>query len=200
LDRSISNQLEAKRPFAALRSFGASRAMDREISLLLMEMSKKLNQLPQFLRNTAGILLFTFSLYKLFQSKSIVNLVDKIVPKKKTAAGALVRDRHFQIRCLVEKDKGYRKRYFSLVKVLFPVLLKQISTMVKTFGLSNLLLRNDADSVNREAYLKLFINFLHDLVYSGLSIIVGFRYRPASVSFQRKANDLLSGMPGLSRR
>ena len=191
LRRSIQEQLDAKRPFAVLQRLGSSKALDREISMLLMDLSSQAGHLNAFVRNAAGILLFTFSLYKLFQSRSVASLVDGIIPKKKSRRGVVVRDRFQQIRCLVERDGEYRRRYFGLVKLLFPVLLKQISTMVKTFDLRNLLLRNSANEVNREAYLKLLVNFLHDLIYSGLSVIVGFRYRPASVVFQQIAEEIL---------
>ena len=66
--------------------------------------------------------------------------------------------------------------------------------MVETFELTRILFKNDDSTLSREAYLKLFNNFMHEAVNSGLGVAVGFNYRPASIAFQKAANRLLREM------
>ena len=106
----------------------------------------------------------------------------------------MVRDKFLQIRNLVENNREYRQKYIGLIKTLFPILCRQILIMVETFELSRLVFKNDDGTLNREAYLKLFNNFMHEAVNSGLGVVVGFSYRPASIAFQRAANRLLREM------
>ncbi len=196
LDTGIQRQLDEKRPFFLSGGFGANKAFDKEFSLLLMEFDKIVKDQRPFLKNAAGVLLFIYSLYKLFRSRSVVKLIDDIIPKRRDNHGAMTRDRYSQIKYLVERSEEYRKSFYVLIKLLFPVVQKQISTVAKTFELRNLLLRDSRGAVNERAYLKLLINFLHDLVYSGLSIVIGFRYRPASVAFEETAERLLAEIRG----
>jgi hypothetical protein len=64
---------------------------------------------------------------------------------------------------------------------------KQIANIVKTFELSGLLFRDEKATVIRSAYVKLLTNFIHDTLYSGLSVVVGFPFRSAASAFQEGA-------------
>ncbi len=172
---------------------GTDKALDRELSNLLVVLNQFCRK-EQHLTNYSALLLFYFSLYKLLQSRTVVDLIDKLIPRKKDLRGQPVRDRHRQIRHLLKQDQAYRQTYRSIIRLLFPVLSKQISTIVNTFGLSRIVFRDSENRIIKQAYLKLLINFLHDTVYSGLSIVVGFSYRPASVAFAEGAEKLLSRM------
>jgi flagellar biosynthesis protein FlhG len=191
LEEAIERQEESRRPFAAGTPVQTNKLLDRRITRLLVFMNRASEELGGFLRNSAGVLMVYFSLYKLLQSRTIVKLIADFVPKRRNARGNRVRDRHAQIRNLVEGDREYRSRFFALVRTLYPIFNKQVATMVQTFDLRGLLLTKASGEVNREAYLKLLVSFLHDTINCGLSVIVGFSYRPASTAFQQGADKLL---------
>jgi MinD-like ATPase involved in chromosome partitioning or flagellar assembly len=165
------------------------RSLDRELSRLLLALGR-LARGDRSLANGGGLLLFYFALYKLFRSDTVVQLIDGLVPRRRGPRGRAVRDRNRQIRYLVEKDPDYRQRYLRLVRMLQPVVLRQTATVVKAFGLGDLLFRDASGRLLRAAYLKLLTNLLHDTLYSGLSVIVGFPYRNAAVAFQEGAERL----------
>lgn len=167
----------------------ADRSLDRELGRLLLALDR-LAPRERGLANGGGLLLFYFALYKLFRSDTVVRLIDGLVPRRRGARGRMVRDRYRQIRFLVEKDPEYRQRYLRLVALLQPVVFRQTAMVVKTFGLKELLFRDGSGKLLREAYLKLLTNFLHDALYSGLSVVVGFPYRSATVAFQEGAERL----------
>ena len=108
--------------------------------------------------------------------------------------GQKVRDRNRQIINLVRNDSVYKKKYLDLVMMLRPIMEKQLSQIVTAFGLKPLLFMESHGKVNRAAYIKLFSNFLHETIYSGLGVTVGFKYRPVSVSFRKGADFILHHM------
>jgi hypothetical protein len=164
-------------------------SLDRELSRLLLALGR-LAARERSMANGGGLLLFYFALHKLFRSETVVRLIDSLVPRRRGPRGRTIRDRNRQIRYLVEKDPEYRRRYLRLVRMLQPVVLRQTATVVKAFGLGGLLFRDGSGRLLREAYLKLLTNFLHDTLYSGLSVVVGFPYRSAAVAFQEGAERL----------
>jgi len=192
LDEAIARQEEARRPFAAGTPVPSSRAIDRRLSRLLMYLNLSASELGDVLRGSAGVLLVYFSLYKLLQSRSIVRVISEFIPKKASTRGTRVRNRREQIRSLVENSQSYRKRFFALVRALYPVYNRQVAAIVRTFDLQGLVLRNEKGQVRREAYLKLLVSFLHDSLNCGLSVIVGFSHRPASRAFAQGADRLLA--------
>ena len=192
LEAVIQKQEESKRPFAVGDSVGPNKAVEKKITRLLMYMNSTLSRTDIFMKNAGGMLLFHFSLYKLFQSGTVVKLVGSLIPTKKNSRGVTVRDKLAQIKNLVENDKEYKKKYFTLIKILFPLLCRQISTIVKTFELPALVFRNENGKLKKEVYVKLLNNFVHDTINSGTSVIVGFRYRPASIAFHDAAEKLFA--------
>jgi MinD-like ATPase involved in chromosome partitioning or flagellar assembly len=191
LDRTIQNEENSKRLFFVGNVTPANKIIDMEISKLLISLNSQTSHLKAALKNTAGLLLFYFSLYKLFHSKTLLKLLNNFIPVRKDSKGNPVRDKHRQIRFLVEKSSKYQMYYMKLLKILFPLLIRQISTVADTFGLSSLFYRNKDGKINKEAYIKLFSHFLHDTLNSGLGIISGFKYRPASIAFHKGAEMLL---------
>jgi cellulose biosynthesis protein BcsQ len=191
LEDAIQKQENSKRMFFVGNITPANKRIDLEISKILITLNNQTANLQKTVRNTAGLLLFYFSLYKLFHSKSLLKLLNNFIPIRKTGKGRVVRDKHRQIRFIIEKDPKYKERYLHLIKTLFPVITKQLTTMVKTFELSHLYYRKEDGSINREAYIKLFSHFMHDTINSGLGIIAGFKFRPASIAFDDAANKLL---------
>jgi MinD-like ATPase involved in chromosome partitioning or flagellar assembly len=167
--------------------------VDRILVKFLTISAREIHRIP-LLKNMAAMLLFNFTLLKLFQSETIHKLVMDFIPQRKDSANNMVRDRHRQIINLVRNDSVYKKKYLELVKMLRPVMEKQLSQIVTSFHLQSLLFMESHGKVNRSAYLKLFSNFLHETIYSGLGVTVGFKYRPVSVSFRKGADLILHHM------
>ncbi|MBI9102925.1 MAG: AAA family ATPase [Spirochaetales bacterium] len=165
--------------------------LDRELSKFLTILSEKSTRSGRNIRNLGGLLLFDFSLFKLFKSETIRALITGFIPWRENQSGAKIRDKHSQIRWLVETDGEYRLRFLGLVKTLYPVLLTQLDGVSSALELRNLLFLNKG-KINGEVYLRLLTTFLHDILNSGLGVIMGFRYRPASRAFQKGASLLLS--------
>jgi MinD-like ATPase involved in chromosome partitioning or flagellar assembly len=193
LESKLQQLEERHGPFATGRAVFPDKALDRELSALLMAIHRISRRNP-LMANQGGLLMFYFSLYKLFQSKTVTELIRSLVPAKKNRKGGTVRDRHRQIRYLVEGDPEYKKRYLNLLKTLHPIVSRQIASIVQTFELPRLLFRDQKGEVLRSAYVKLLTNFIHDTLYSGLSVVVGFPFRSAASAFQDGAERALSAL------
>lgn len=170
-------------------------SLDREISALLMFLEEETHHYPA-LKNMSALLLFYFSMYKLFQSDKIVDTLNRFVPKKRDRRGQLVRDRYAQLSSIINHTDTYRQKYLALIKRLFPLVIRQIQVVAATFDLQNLLLcaedSNGNSPLARDVYARLTSNFVHEAVNSGLGVLVSFQHRPASAAFQRAARLLLS--------
>lgn len=70
--------------------------------------------------------------------------------------------------------------------------MRQIGRVADALRLPDLLLRDAQSRINGRAYLKLLTAFLHETLYGGLSVIVGFDYRSTAVAFRDGAERLLS--------
>ena len=165
--------------------------LDRELSAFLAIVSEKSSRSGHTIRNLGGLLLFDFSLFKLFKSETVRDLIINFIPWKENDGGTKKRDKYSQIKWLVETDDEYRKKFLALVKTLYPVLLTQLDGVSSALELRNLLFIKER-KINGEVYLRLLTTFLHDILNSGLGIIMGFRYRPASLAFQKGAFALLA--------
>jgi len=144
------------------------------------------------MRSHGALLLFYFSLYKLYQSRTLISLIKGLIPRRRNQKGRLVRDRFRQIRTLVEGDQGYRARYLRTLQALYQVLMRQIVAIAEALALPDLLLRDQQSRINGKAYLKLLTAFLHETLYGGLSVIVGFHYRSTAAAFRDGAERLLT--------
>ena len=162
-------------------------ALDRAVSAFLLE-AEKGNE--RFFLGYAGFLVFHFAMYKLLQSPKLAGLFADAIPHRDTATGT-ARDRRRQIEALIVDDEELRRRHGSLVRKLYPVVNTQVQTILTTFRLKQLVLRKKGGSVHKEAYLKLLSNFVHESLYSGLGVIVGFEYRPAAKAFAEGVEKLL---------
>jgi len=143
-----------------------------------------------FMANLAGITLCYLSILKLVSSRRVRRLISSVVPRR-TENGRTMRDRRVQIRSLIEKNEIYHRRYFALVKLLYPVLIQQVRRMVEAFDWNDLLLRDSTGEVNKNAYLKLLTHVLHDSLHAGLGVYVGFRYSAAGRAIEQGARRLL---------
>jgi len=164
-------------------------ALDREITALLLFLAEEIS-LSSTMKNMSGLLMFYFCLYKLFQSEKIIGILSDFVPRKKSERGTLIRDRYSQILTLVNHSSQYRKKYLTLIKRLFPLIVRQLDVMSRTFELQVLLFQDSGGKMSRELYAKLTAGFIHEAVNSGLGILISFQHRPASAAFQTAARSL----------
>ncbi len=180
--------LETKdRTFASPAGPVSLKAVDREIAPLLKSLSCLPSNSP--LRKMAGLLLFRYTLVKLFSSEAAQKVIFTFLPRR-DEKGQSVRDRHRQIVRLIGKDAAYQERYFALVKKLYPVMSRQLNHLVNTFGLQSLLFRDDEGSVARNAYARLFNATMYEIINSGLGVVAGFRFRPSSRAFRKGFDEL----------
>jgi len=147
----------------------------------------------RFMRYSAALVLYYYSLYRLLQTKSVSDLFLKLIPVRKEG-GRLVRDRHRQIAFLLEKDERYHRRYFLFIKQLFPVALKQVDRIAATLGVRNLLLPNSTGTMNKNAYLRLLADVVQDTLNSGLGILSGQRFNDASREVEKGARNIRASM------
>lgn len=165
-------------------------ALDREVTALLLFLAEEVS-VSSTVRNMSGLLMFYFCLYKLFQSDKIVDTLNDFVPRRKDHKGHTVRDRHSQILTLVNHSDQYRKKYLSLIKRLFPLIMRQIEVMSDTFDLQDLVFSTREGKISRELYARLTAGFVHEAVNSGLGILISFQHRPASAAFHQAAHSVL---------
>jgi flagellar biosynthesis protein FlhG len=191
LDERIRQIDVSRRTMGGLGASQPDKAVDREIGRFLVT-ANKVAPKSALMRSHGALLLFYFSLYKLYQSKTLMALIKGLIPRRKNPKGRLVRDRFRQIRTLVEGDEGYRTRYLKTLQALYQVLMKQIGGISDALALPDLLLRDPQSRINAKAYLRLLTAFLHETLYGGLSVIVGFDYRSTAVAFRDGAEKLLS--------
>ncbi len=171
---------------------------DRFITEVLVNVSSIRSETDHFLRNLGGIILVYHALNKLLSTDRVLRLFAGFIPVRRTSDGTLVRDRSRQIRYLLQRDPEYHGRYFRLVRTVFQLLVAQLNRLVRVHGLGALLFRDRSGGINRNAYLRLVANFVHDTVNSGLGIHVGFRFHVASQAVLRGAEFLIERVTGRS--
>jgi cellulose biosynthesis protein BcsQ len=184
---------EARGGFAGRLPVIPDRAMDRELARLLVRLNKGA-AVNALMRNQGILLLFYYSLHRLFQSQTLLKALRALVPRRTNNRGHRVRDRFRQIRTLVEQDPGYRQSYMKVLRSVNILVTRQLLAVADTLGLGSLLIRDGEARLDARAYLKLLTAFLHEVLYSGLSVIVGFEYRSAALAFQAGADKLLAAV------
>ena len=148
-------------------------------------------QPEKFILNLGGLLVCYLALLMITDSERIRSLISDAIPIRQRN-GRRVRDRRLLIRNLVVRNDEYHRKYFELVKTLYPVLIRQIDRMVSAARWQPLLLRSEDGEVNRNSYLKLLTHTLHDVLHAGLGVYVGFRYNTAGKAIEEGATRLLS--------
>jgi len=192
LEQSIESLKDAGRLFAISPSRSHSKRIHDKLVTLLAEAVQE-KSLEPFDRNLLGLILFYFALSKIIVSPSVQQLFFDFIPKRKNSKGVWVRDKNRQIHYLVEKDLEYHKRYFLLIKKLFPVVLTQLSVLIRTYPpLETWILKDPRGEANRTAYLKLLTGFVHDAIHAGLGVFIGFKFNTASEAIKQGARNLLA--------
>ncbi len=187
---AVDNLNNSSRMFFSGHETGDLKAVDKNLSMLLQKLHSERNNHNAYIKSTAGLLLFDFALYKLLSSKTVSEMILDIIPVRENSRGEEIRDKHRQIMQLIREEESYKKNFLRLIDVLFPVVLRQIATIVETFNIAGLIF-NNSEGVKKDVYLKLLSTFLHNSVNSGLGIVVGFPFRPASAAFEKSAAALL---------
>lgn len=195
LDQQIGRMAESRGPFAGRLPPGQDKALDRELGRFLVILNRAARG-STLMRNQGVLLLFYFSLHKLFQSATLVSLLKNLIPRRHNQKGRKVRDRFRQIRTLVEQDPAYRDRYLKAVRTFHGLVTRQIASIARALELKTLVImdRRNPAAIDGRPYLKLLSAFLHETLYSGLSVIVGFDYRSAAAAFQEGAERLLASV------
>ena len=179
--RDLTNELlEGWGESPRVQQDARGRALEKRILRAVSALSVDERKSRPTLRNAAGCLLLYLALQKLLGSQQVRKLLRTFVPVKREENGRIVRDRYRQIRSLVERDEQYHRRFFGLVKRVFPLVQKQISKLVSTHRLESLVLRSRTGEVHRSAYLKLLTTWMHDTANSGLGISVGMAHTTAA--------------------
>lgn len=145
----------------------------------------------QFIRHTAGLILFFLSFHKLLASDSVMKLFLLFTPFRKSEEGVKVRDRRRQIRYLLDKDAEYHGRYYSLIRKLFPVTLIQLQRVANNHGCKKILFTGSRETLNRQAYIRLLTDLVHDCVNTGLGVASGYKFNLASAAIKKGAIELL---------
>jgi len=193
LAEQVRRMVESRGPFASRLPPGEDKAIDRELGRFLVILNRAARG-STLMRNQGVLLLFYFSLHKLFQSRTLVSVLKSLIPRRKNQKGRSVRDRFRQIRTLVEQDPAYRQRYLKAVRTFHALVTRQIAAVSKALELRDLVIVDGKYRIDGRPYLKLLAAFLHETLYSGLSVIVGFDYRSAAAAFQDGAERLLASV------
>lgn len=162
---------------------------EQRLRALLGAVSKA--QPSAFVRNLAGVALCYLAILKLLSSRKVQALITSVIPRRRENE-RIVRDRRTQIRSLVERNEIYHRKYFTLVKALYPVMMQQIHRLVETLRLRRLVLKTSSGETNNNAYLKLLTHVLHDSLHAGLGVYVGFRYSAAGRAIEDGARRLFT--------
>jgi hypothetical protein len=193
VSEQIRKAEEARGPFAGRAPPEHDAAFDRELGRLLVILNRAARG-SALMRNQGVLLLFYFSLHKLFQSRTLVGVILSLIPRRPGHRGRMVRDRNSQIRALVEGDPSYRQRYLRALRTLHALVTRQLEAVGKALDLGGLVVVDAEGKIDGRPYLKLLAAFLHESLYSGLSVIVGFDYRSAAAAFQEGAEKLLDSI------
>lgn len=145
-----------------------------------------------FRRNLMGLFLFYFALLRLSESGSVQALLTRFIPYRNDGSGRRIRDRRRQIAAILRRDDGYHRRYFAMIKSLYPIVGRQVLSIARRSKLEGFLLRTPSGEVNRNAYLRLLADFLHDAVNGGLGLFVSLKFNRAGEALKKGAEELLS--------
>ncbi len=190
LEQASQEIIDLERPFSDKPRDRRAVALARR-SVVALITSIQQAKPSTFERNLGGILMCYLAILMVVGSGSVQKMMIAVIPRRQEGK-KIVRDRRTQIANLVARNDAYHKRYFALVKRVFPVLVEQINRLVSRYRWNELLLTSKSGGVNKNAYLKLLTNVLHDSLHAGLGVYVGFRYNAAGRAIEEGARRLIS--------
>ncbi|MFP4378579.1 MAG: MinD/ParA family protein, partial [Spirochaetales bacterium] len=190
LEQASEEIIDLERPFVDNPRDRRALTRARQNVIALITSIEQANP-SSFERNLGGVLVCYLAILMIVGSQTVQKMLIGVIPRRQVE-GKIVRDRRTQIANLVARNESYHKRYFALVKRIFPVLVQQISRLVGRYRWNGLLLTSSDGSVNKNAYLKLLTSVLHDSLHAGLGVYVGFRYNAAGRAIEEGARRLIS--------
>ncbi len=137
----------------------------------------------RMLRNSLGLAFFYYGIHRLMDHEKLRNLLLGFIPHK-TVGNKRFRDRNRQIMMLLKRDHSYHKKFFYLVKTLFPMVEKQLRGLSAEYRLEAILFKDGNGRLNRNAYLKLLAELMHDMLNAGLGVHVSSRLNKAAREIQ----------------
>jgi hypothetical protein len=185
----LSGQKKKNAPFSFASTRYTKRQLEQSI-LAVLTKSLPFARKSVFARNILGILLFHYAIFKLASIEAIRKLYSDFIPKKNTR-GKSVQDKAEQIRYLIEQDTAYHKKYYTIMRHLFPVVMAQLSRLSTKYSLGMYILMTRDKLANKSAYLKLLANFSHDALHAGLGVFIGLKHNIASERILEGAKRLL---------
>ncbi|TVQ38624.1 MAG: hypothetical protein EA384_08745 [Spirochaetaceae bacterium] len=187
--------LEQRTETRAAEGQDRSRRLEVRVRTLLQEIAGVDSAgLPYEAGTAAGVLLFYAAMINLQRSDNLRQRFSAVVPRKRESDGRLVRDRRSQIAHLIDHDGEYHARFLELIRVLYPLVTRQIGRLARALDVESLLLRDGNGTTNAQAYLKLLTRYTHETLHSGLGVIIGMPNTPAYMSAHRACRDLLQLM------
>ncbi|HEY9593385.1 MAG TPA: P-loop NTPase, partial [Spirochaetia bacterium] len=154
VDAQIRRTEESRGPFASRAAPAHDRGLDRELGRFLVILDRAARG-STLMRNQGVLLLFYFSLYKLFQSSTLVTVLKGLVPRRTSQRGRPVRDRFRQIRALVERDPEYRQRYLRTVKTLNGLVMRQVAAVARALDLRAIVVLDAQSRIDARPYVRL---------------------------------------------
>ena len=177
--------------------------VDQKARALLTRAAKSPEAQRHEVHQALAVLLFNLGMHKLLVSERVRNLIYDFIPTRSTEDGRLMRDRKRQIRALVQRDSDYHRRFYQLVRTMFPLVTRQVGELSRLSGYDRFLLRDGDGRPNSEAYVKLLTKFAHNSLNAGLGVLVGLTHSPATRAIADGARALLVRMeresPGVLR-
>ena len=193
LERAAEHVVDQQRLFAS--GSGDRRPLNQSAAAVRRLLDRVVEHgTTRFEKNLGGILLCYVSILLMSAAPKVRDLIAAVIPRRREN-GRIVRDRRTQINNLIARNDSYHRRYFALVRKLYPVLVHQVNRLVDSAGWHELLLRDAEGQVNKNAYLKLLTHVLHDSLHAGLGVYVGFRYNNAGRAIEEAAKRLLRTLP-----
>lgn len=143
-----------------------------------------------FARNSASLLLFYLAFLEAAGEESTMAEIRRFLPKRKDERDRVVRDKRRQIRFLIDRDEIYHRRYVTLVRTLYPMVVERLKSFVNKEHLGKLLFREPSGKVRSDVYLKVLTHLLHDTVNSGLGVVFGINYNAAAQAIRDGVGNL----------
>lgn len=189
LTEAIEEVGNQQRLFLQPASHSIRTALTRRLLRALRLLSDEPKTTP-FAKNSASLLLFYLAFLEAAGEESTMAEIRRFLPKRKDERDRVVRDKRRQIRFLIDRDEIYHRRYVTLVRTLYPVVVDRLKSFVTKEHLGTLLFRESSGRVRKEVYLKVLTHLLHDTVNSGLGVVFGINYNAAAQAIRDGVGNL----------
>ena len=126
-------------------------------------------------------LLFTYAaLTKIIRPESVQRVIFSYIPLRQEGRKR-IRDRRQQIAHLVAHNRELHRSHLEMVRKFYPLFMRQLEQLSAHYATAHYIFRAGDKSVNRAIYVRILSHAIHEIVYSGLGVVVGL---PLSSSYQ----------------